>query len=42
MQMICVKAKDAQKASWAMANFFFFPVAEVIRIRTGETIEQAL
>jgi nitrogen regulatory protein PII len=50
---VCVKSEDAQKVAAAIievartgevgdGKIFIFPVAEVIRIRTGEKNEQAL
>src|SRR2546423_15722507 len=50
---ICVKSEEAQKAAQAIVEaarsgevgdgkIFIYPVAEVIRIRTGEKNEQAL
>ena len=50
---ICVKAEDAEKAAAAIVEaartgavgdgkLFMYPISRVIRIRTGETNEQAL
>ncbi|HEX4123219.1 MAG TPA: P-II family nitrogen regulator [Tepidisphaeraceae bacterium] len=50
---VCVKEEDADKAVAAIADsartgavgdgkIFIFPVAQVVRIRTGETNEQAV
>ena len=50
---VCVKSEDASKAANAIieaartgevgdGKIFIYPVAQVIRIRTGETNEQAL
>jgi nitrogen regulatory protein PII len=50
---VCVKSEDLEKATAAIVEaartgevgdgkIFIYPVAQVIRIRTGETNEQAL
>lgn len=53
LMKVCVKSEDAQKATSAIVEaartgevgdgkIFIYPIAQVIRIRTGETNEQAL